>query len=142
MQNQKLTTRSTDSALGDVASDVACLPDKIVNLYFVGSPQTNGARADGRWAPVDAGLYARPIVHRAGGGGRYGAGARPTAIVLTHRHFDHVGALKQLAERWDVPVYAHELEMPYLGRSAYPPPDPTVRRRDGAFVVSLSQETD
>jgi glyoxylase-like metal-dependent hydrolase (beta-lactamase superfamily II) len=28
---------------------------------------------------------------------------------------------------WDVPVYAHRLELPFLtGLSAYPPPDPTV----------------
>ena len=32
-----------------------------------------------------------------------------------------------LARRWDAPIYAHPLELPYLtGRSAYPPPDPTV----------------
>jgi hypothetical protein len=48
-------------------------------------------------------------------------GARPAAIVMTHGHFDHVGALASLAERWDVPIYAHPLELPYLdGRSSYP----------------------
>lgn len=57
----------------------------------------------------------------------YGEGARPNAIILTHGHFDHAGAVKTLAEEWDAPVYAHRLEMPYLtGRSAYPPPDPSV----------------
>jgi glyoxylase-like metal-dependent hydrolase (beta-lactamase superfamily II) len=51
----------------------------------------------------------------------------PTSIVLTHGHFDHVGALKDLAEGWDVPVYAHELEARYLtGKAEYPPPDPKV----------------
>jgi glyoxylase-like metal-dependent hydrolase (beta-lactamase superfamily II) len=58
---------------------------------------------------------------------RFGAGARPAAIVLTHGHFDHVGALATLARAWDVPVFAHALELPYLtGRSSYPPPDPAV----------------
>ncbi len=33
----------------------------------------------------------------------------PAAIVLTHGHFDHVGALMALADKWDVPIYAHEL---------------------------------
>jgi glyoxylase-like metal-dependent hydrolase (beta-lactamase superfamily II) len=56
--------------------------------------------------------------------------------VLTHGHFDHVGALEDLAETWDVPVYAHELELPYLdGRSSYPPPDPTV---GGGMLAVLS----
>ena len=44
------------------------------------------------------------------------------AIVLTHGHFDHVGAAENLAEQWDVPVYAHLLEHPYLNGSASCPP--------------------
>jgi hypothetical protein len=33
----------------------------------------------------------------------------------------------QLLEEWEVPVYEHYLEIPYLtGRSSYPPPDATV----------------
>ena len=48
----------------------------------------------------------------------------PNAIVLTHGHFDHAGAAKELAEAWDVPVYAHTLEFPYLtGEKEYPAPD-------------------
>jgi glyoxylase-like metal-dependent hydrolase (beta-lactamase superfamily II) len=42
--------------------------------------------------------------------------------------------LESLLEIWDVPVYAHPLELPYLtGQSSYPPPDPTV----GGGLVSL-----
>ena len=40
------------------------------------------------------------------GAGRYGERSRPAAIVLTHGHFDHVGAVEELAREWDVPVYA------------------------------------
>ena len=40
---------------------------------------------------------------------RFGEGARPAAIVLTHGHFDHVGCLEKLAEKWDAPIYAHPL---------------------------------
>ncbi|MBC7922341.1 MAG: MBL fold metallo-hydrolase, partial [Ferruginibacter sp.] len=58
---------------------------------------------------------------------RFGRGNKPEAILLTHGHFDHVGALHQLAVDWNVPVFAHPLELPYLtGRSDYPPPDPSV----------------
>ncbi len=55
---------------------------------------------------------------------------------MTHGHFDHIGGLKELSDRWDVPIYAHALEHPYLdGRSAYPPPDPMV---GGGLMALLS----
>jgi glyoxylase-like metal-dependent hydrolase (beta-lactamase superfamily II) len=51
-------------------------------------------------------------------------GRPPSAIVLTHGHFDHVSAAKELADGWDVPIYAHPLEFPYLtGQKEYPPPN-------------------
>ncbi len=43
---------------------------------------------------------------------------------MTHGHFDHVGTLEKLAEKWEPPNFAHELEVPYLnGTASYPPPD-------------------
>jgi glyoxylase-like metal-dependent hydrolase (beta-lactamase superfamily II) len=105
-----------------VAFDVACLRTGIVNVFLVGTP---GA-ADREWVLVDAGMtgFADRILDAAEA--RFGD-ARPACIVLTHAHFDHVGCARELSEAWGVPIYANVLELPYLtGRSAYPPPDPTV----------------
>jgi glyoxylase-like metal-dependent hydrolase (beta-lactamase superfamily II) len=67
---------------------------------------------------------------------RFGVDSRPAGIVLTHGHFDHVGALEALLAVWDVPVYAHTDELPFLtGQADYPPPDPTV---GGGLMARLS----
>lgn len=116
-----------------VAPGLAYLRDRIVNVAFIGS-------SDGRdeaWILVDTGLpgAASRIINAAEL--LYGNDAPPEAIVLTHGHFDHVGSVRELVRRWRVPVYAHELEMPYLtGRSSYPPPDPAV---GGGAMATMSR---
>lgn len=115
------------------AEDFAWLRCGIVNVAFLGHPDAG----DRGWVLVDAGLpgFAGAIVRAAEA--RFG-GSRPAAIVMTHGHFDHVGALRELADRWDAPIYAHRLELPYLtGHSAYPPPDPTVGGGALAFTSPL-----
>jgi glyoxylase-like metal-dependent hydrolase (beta-lactamase superfamily II) len=103
-----------------IAPDVGWLPVSFTNVYFIGRP-------GGRWILVDAGLPRRATEILAAAEARFGSGSAPEAIVLTHGHFDHAGSASALADAWDVPVYAHHLETPFLtGRSAYPPPDPTV----------------
>lgn len=66
----------------------------------------------------------------------FGSGYSPKAIVLTHGHFDHVGSIVELLKKWDIPVYAHYLEEPYLtGKKAYPTPDATV---EGGLLAKIS----
>ena len=108
----------------ELTPDLARLRIAFGNVYFLGSPGPTS-----QWMLVDAGLAmgAAQILRVAAE--RFGDDTRPEAIVLTHGHFDHVGALEPLLAVWDVPVYAHTLELPFLtGRADYPPPDPTVGR--------------
>ena len=122
------TIEQTLSNSFTVAPGVWGRKDAFVNYYMI-QDQTSGA-----WALVDAGLKWSAATIKNMAKEIFGAGARPQAIILTHGHFDHVGALKSLAEDWDVPVYAHAMELPYLtDKSSYPPADPTV----GGGMMSL-----
>ena len=42
------------------------------------------------------------------------SGATPVAILLTHGHFDHATAAAALKEKYQIPVYAHEMEQETL----------------------------
>ncbi|MBA3445015.1 MAG: MBL fold metallo-hydrolase [Gemmatimonadales bacterium] len=135
-QVQKLETKEPQRSLvaeQAVAADVAYVRTVFVNLFLCGRPGVPRAS----WVLIDAGLPGSAPWIIAAAEERFGPGARPSAIVLTHGHFDHVGALRTLLNKWDVPIYAHRLELPYLtGRSAYPPPDPTV---GGGAMAALSR---
>jgi len=109
-----------------VAPGVWGIQDKIVNVYLVHNPSNN------HWVLIDTGLKSTAAKIKRVAEQLFWPQITPSAIVLTHGHFDHTGSVVRLSDEWDVPVYAHYLEAPYLtGRSAYPPPDPTVG--GGAF---------
>lgn len=112
----------------EIAPGVAYLTTAIVNVYFVDGP-------NGSWTLVDTGIPHFTDKVKSAAEKRYGK-TPPTAIVLTHGHFDHAGSALALADAWNAPVYAHRLEMPYLtGRSDYPPQDPTI----GGAISFLSR---
>jgi glyoxylase-like metal-dependent hydrolase (beta-lactamase superfamily II) len=134
LANPKIASYSDDDShvenSNEIYSDLSYKRIILVNVIFFGIRNAG----DGKWVVIDAGIpgFAKAIIKAAEE--RFGSRARPAAIVLTHGHFDHVGSLEKLAERWDVPIYAHPLELPYLdGSASYPPPDPTV----GGGLMSL-----
>ncbi len=115
-----------------LAPDVWTMTILMVNLCLVGYPHD---RSKG-WVLVDAGIA--DSTHRIleAASERFGSSQKPQAIILTHGHFDHVGAVKELADQWDVPVYAHASELPYLtGQLDYPPADPSV---GGGLMARIS----
>jgi glyoxylase-like metal-dependent hydrolase (beta-lactamase superfamily II) len=117
----------------EIAIDLAYRRLGIVNVVFFGAPDAG----DRQWVLIDAGLHGTKGMIKSAAAARFGADARPAAIIMTHGHFDHIGALEDLAKEWDAPVYAHPLELPYLdGRASYPPGDPSV---GGGAMAALAR---
>lgn len=111
-----------------VAPGVWRIKDIFVNVYLIHNP------TDNKWVLLDAGLKSSASKIHKVVKQLFWPEITPSAIILTHAHFDHTGSLQKLANEWDVPVYAHKLEKPYLtGVSSYPPPDPSV----GGGLMSL-----
>src|SRR5690242_16105277 len=105
----------------ELAADLAYQRQAIVNVMLYGLPDSD------HWVLIDAGMPGLSGRIEKAAVERFGKDTPPKAIILTHGHFDHIGNLKTLAEKWDIPIYASSEEIPYLdGSLSYPPPDPTV----------------
>ena len=121
--------------LEEIAPGVKGVRILFVNVFAISAPA-------GGWTLIDAGLYLSAGKIRQWAESHFGKGTKPQAIILTHGHFDHVGAVKDLIADWDVPVYAHTEELPYLtGHAKYPPPDPSVGGGLMAVMSSLYPRT-
>ena len=101
--------------MDDIAAGVRGLKIAFVNVFGI-------IHEDKTWTLIDAAVPMTAF--RIKSWAQETFGGPPNAILLTHGHFDHVGDVKDLAETWNVPVYAHPLEFPYLtGQLEYPAPN-------------------
>lgn len=127
---KKIPMSSVKSGHGrELRNDVYYYTDQIANIVFVGKSDSED------WFLVDTGLpnSASKIIEVVQE--RF-KGRKPQAIFLTHGHFDHAGGVVDLVNEWEVPVYAHPLELPYLtGQKAYPKPDASV---EGGMLAKIS----
>ncbi|MGZ4961554.1 MAG: MBL fold metallo-hydrolase [Limisphaerales bacterium] len=121
-----------DDYTHEVAPDLAYKRLAIVNIVFFGEQ----CAGDGNWVLIDAGLPGMAGTIKRVATARFGDHGKPACIIMTHAHADHAGALEHLAKDWNVPIYAFDLELPYLnGTASYPPPDTGV---GGGMMPALS----
>ena len=114
----------------EVRPDIYYYTNQIVNFVMVGDPSGTD------WVLIDAGMpkSGHKILEVATE--RFSRNNRPSAIFLTHGHFDHVGGIVTLLEEWETPVYAHPAEFMYLsGHEAYDEPDTKV---EGGLLAKIS----
>jgi glyoxylase-like metal-dependent hydrolase (beta-lactamase superfamily II) len=98
----------------EIAPGLAVVTTLIANAYLIGDSAS--------WVLVDSCTPGNESRIQRAAQRRFGRGSRPCAILLTHGHFDHAGSAGPLAAAWNVPIYAHPLELPYLtGQRDYPP---------------------
>lgn len=66
---------------------------------------------------------------------------KPVAILLTHGHFDHIGAVDPVRDHFNIPVYIHETEQrtltdPVENGSMRYPGLPHVQNREADYLIT------
>ena len=100
-----------------------------VNVYLV--------RSGPSWVLIDTGFRRSARAIHDATERLFGPGSPPQAILLTHPHADHVGSAVELARTWDVPLYAHALDMLLLSGDVLSQPDPAEAL--ARFMVGLAR---
>ncbi|MEH6946206.1 MBL fold metallo-hydrolase [Peribacillus asahii] len=70
---------------------------------------------------------------------------QPLAVLLTHAHFDHIGALDAIREHYQIPAYIHQREAKWLSDPALNGsqrwfPDCPMRLKPAEHVLTSEQE--
>ncbi|MGD8537420.1 MAG: MBL fold metallo-hydrolase [Candidatus Aminicenantes bacterium] len=77
-------------------------------------------------------------------------GLKPTLLINTHGHVDHVGANRDIKDKFDIPLYIHEADRPmlesilqsglglFLGAKKSPPPDDFMEEGDELTIGHTS----
>ena len=105
------------TSIDSIAEGVRGLRIAFVNVFAVTHP-------DGSWSLIDAALPLSASHIRSWAEAHFAT--PPNALILTHGHFDHVSAAKELAEGWDIPIFAHCWSR---------------RRNDDPFIAVVSEKT-
>jgi hydroxyacylglutathione hydrolase len=69
-------------------------------------------------------------------------GARCVAILLTHTHYDHIGAVADLAEGTGAPVHVSEVEAPVLARPGDYYPGISIRPYEAEVLLAGDEALD
>lgn len=110
-----------------------------INTYPLGPIQTNCyivQNDEGFCLIIDPGEESNRIISEV-----ENSGLTPSAILLTHAHFDHIGAVDAVRDKFEIPVYIHKdedawLSDPSLNGSAKYPGLPRVQNRMADHLIS------
>ena len=100
-----------------IAVDSLVVGEIAVNCYIIENTETKECLI------VDPGAEAERIIACVGS-------RKPAAGLLTHGHYDHIGAVDAMCAHYQIPLYMHALDAPKLSD-----PDANVSRQFGSPLV-------